>query len=209
MRAFFWMFILGFAFCTCDTIRSNRAEQRTGIDESYAGTQREIWQQPEMIIDRFGDLSNKTAVDLGTGYGYFALFLANHAEQVLALDINQEFVTRLDSIAQVDSLNIDARLVKRNDPLLAPAEADAVMMGNTYMFIEDRINYLNTLKKGMKKGGKLIIVDFKKKQTRLGPPTEGRVPLYEVEQELNAAGFMVTESNDTALDYQYIIVAVK
>lgn len=196
-----------FSLWSCD-LDQNRVDRTAGIEENYTGTQREIWQKPEMIIELFGDLSNKTAVDLGTGFGYFALFLANHAEKVLALDVNQDFVSRLDSIAQADSLNIEARLVKESDPLLEENEADAVIMCNIYMYLENRAAYLKTLRTGMSVGSKLIIVDFKKKQTRIGPSMEARLPLHLVVEELKKAGFIIREINDTALDYQYIVVAV-
>ena len=200
--------ILFFLACTACIPDGKMPNRNSGIDAVYGGTDREIWQKFQLVIDIFGDLSDKTVVDLGTGKGYCALALEEHSKEILALDINQVFVAYVDSIAQADSLNIEARLVKEDDPLLAPQEADAVIMCNTYCYLDDRVEYLNTLSKGLTKGSKVVIVDFKKKKTRIGPELEARLPLHQVVEELNQAGYIVGEINDTSLDYQYIIAAI-
>ena len=61
----------------------------------------------------------------------------------------------------------------------------------------------------MKEGGKLLIIDFKKKRTPVGPPSDIRQPLFVVENELYDAGYKNILTNDTALDYQYIVIAEK
>lgn len=52
-----------------------------------------------------------------------------------------------------------------------------------------------------------MIVDFKKKLTPIGPSQEERLAQSEVEQELIDAGYQLIISDDTTLQYQYIIVA--
>jgi len=41
------------------------------------------------------------------------------------------------------------------------------------------------------------------------PSVENRIPLYKVEQELEAAGFQHLTSYDDILEYQYIVIAEK
>ena len=52
-----------------------------------------------------------------------------------------------------------------------------------------------------------MIVDFKKKLSPIGPPQEERLSLADVEQDLIKAGYKLIVSDDTSLDYQYIIIA--
>lgn len=104
---------------------------------------------------------------------------------------------------------LEARLASANDPRLKPGEADVVLIVNTFMYMKNRVEYLRTLKKGMSVGGKLIIIDFKKKRTPIGPPSEMRLPIHEVEEALYDAGFNNITTNDTALDYQYFVMAEK
>ena len=102
------------------------------------------------------------------------------------------------------------RLVPANDPQLAPGEADVVLIVNTYMYLRNRVAYMKILQRGVSEGGKVIIVDFKKKRTAIGPPpSHERIPVFQVEEELYEAGFTDVIVNDTSLDYQYIVIATK
>ncbi len=185
-----------------------------GFAEDYVNTNRVIWQKPEMIINLMGELKNKTVADIGAGRGFFALRLAPKAEKVIAIDILPRFIDYLDSVKVMElpeniQPKLETRLAEPNDPNLNPSEADLVLIVNTYMYIKDRTSYLQTLKEGIREGGKLLIVDFKKKRTPIGPPSDIRIPLFQVEEELYEAGYRDISTNDTALDYQYILTAQK
>lgn len=187
-------------------------KRSVGFTEDYINTNRLIWQKPDMIIELLGDLSGKTVADIGAGTGFFALRLAPKAQKVIAIDIDSRFMNYLDSVKVMElPENIQNRLEPRlglpDDPRLAANEVDIVIIVNTYMWIKNKPEYLNTLKKGLISGGKLLIIDFKKKRTPIGPYTKDRVPLHEVEEQLYAAGYTNIETNDTALDYQYILIA--
>jgi len=69
--------------------------------------------------------------------------------------------------------------------------------------------YLKKLKKGLNQNGSVLIIDFKRKKTPIGPPPQFRIPLYQVESELEEAGFRNITTNDCMLDYQYVIIAEK
>ena len=186
-----------------------------GIGEDYINTNRVIWQKPDMIINMLGNLENKTVADIGAGTGFFALRLAPRAKKVIAIDIEKRFIDYLDSVKVFElpeelQPRLDTRLVPPDDPQLAPGEADVVLIVNTYMYLRNRVGYLKTLWQGVSEGGKLIIVDFKKKRTSIGPPpSHERIPVFQVEEDLYEAGYSDVYVNDTALDFQYIVTATK
>jgi hypothetical protein len=130
----------------------------------------------------------------------------------LALDIDPRFINFIDSARSKLRPDLRMRLIPRlvepNDPQLVPEETDNVLIVNTYMYIANRVAYLNTLKKGMKKGGKIVIVDYKEKKIPEGPKVELKLPLSVVEKELLQAGFQKITTDDTSLDYQYIVTAI-
>lgn len=197
-----------------DTAENIDNPRTPGIAEDYTNTNRVIWQKPDMIIDLLGDVSDKTVADIGAGTGFFALRIAPRAKKVIAIDIDERFVEYLDSVKQLElpenlQPKLEARLADPNDPHLQAEEADAVIIVNTFMYIENKVEYLKILQKGMSKGAKLLIVDFKKKRSPLGPPSEIRMPIHVVEEALYEAGFRNIETNDTVLDYQYIVTAQK
>lgn len=176
---------------------------------------RDVWQKPKIVIDMLGDLSDKTVADIGAGTGYFTFRFALEAKKVIAIDIENQFLEIINIFKRnlpVDvQERIETRLAKPNDPLLNPEEADLVVIINTIGFINNRQQYFRTLLPGMKKGSQLVIVDYKIKNLPLeiAPPVDDRVPLNVIEQELEAAGFVNIISNDTSLDYQYVVFASK
>ncbi len=179
----------------------------------FESKDRGIWQKPEMVISLLGDLKGKTVADIGAGTGYFTFRLVPRAEKVIGIDIDQRFIRFLDSmrvrLPETYRDRFETRLAKPDNPQLKPGEADAVMIVNTYGYIENRIQYLKTLIRGIQDGGELLIIDFKKNNLPIGPPDEYKVALSQVEKELITAGFTIGKVDKDALDYQYIIIAKK
>ena len=196
-----------------DTSAPNRpAERKAGFTEDYLNTNRGIWQKPDMVLNLLGDLENKTVADIGAGTGFFALRLTPLAKKVIAIDIDPRFINYLDSL-KVRALppdiqpKLETRLASPDNPRLKADEADIVLIVNTFMYVKNRVEYLKNQREGISPDGTLLIIDFKKKRTPIGPPSEIRIPLFQVEEELYEAGYKNIQTNDTALDYQYIIIA--
>ena len=176
---------------------------------------RVVWQKPEVVIGMMGDMSNKVVADIGAGSGFFSRRLAQQAKKVIAVELDERFVHFMDSIKLVElkpeyQSRFETRLATPTDSKLKPGEADIVLIVNTYIYIQDRIAYLKHLLSVLPDGGKIIIVDFKKKRMPISyPPIGVRLELFEVENELELAGFSNFESDDCSLDFQYIVMAEK
>lgn len=196
---------------------SDDSRINTNSDEEHIEANieiRGIWQKPNVVIKKLGDLEGKVVADIGAGpYGYFALRIAHQtpAKKIIALDIDINAIKFIEGakilLAENIRNRIETRLVVPHDPKLETEEADVVLIVNTYTYIENTVNYLKNLKRGIAKGGKIVIIDFKKKYTPVGPPIMNRVALGEVEQDLVRAGYQKIDSDDKTLDYQYIITA--
>lgn len=189
------------------------AEESDELAALLANFEREVWQKPKMIISRMGDLTDKTVADIGAGYGYFTFRLAQEAEKVIAIDIDSvalEVITEeKKKLDEEIRKRIETRLCPPDDPNLKPNEADLAIFVNTYIYIADRVDYLQRLKEGVTPGGRLLIIDFKKKNLPFGPPSELKLSLSQIEQELSRAGWQQVQSDDTSLDYQYIVTATR
>jgi 2-polyprenyl-3-methyl-5-hydroxy-6-metoxy-1,4-benzoquinol methylase len=168
------------------------------------------WQKPEAVIENLGPLERKTVADIGAGTGYFAFPIAKKATNVIAIDIDQRFLDYIEHKKQKQKIgaNIETRLTAPDSPGLKTSEADVVLMVDTYHHIENRIAYLKKLKNTIRKGGVLVIVDFKKETPPPpGPPAELRLAQEHVELELKSAGFTTISADRDLLPYQYVIKA--
>ena len=231
-----YILLLCFAFVNCRPDPANNtstkqpstdtSDQQPATEEDPASLEellkeynppgRDVWQKPEKVIDKMGDLSDKVVADLGAGSGDFFTFrIAQHAEKVIALEIRQELIELIDSMKMLQlkpeyQERLETRLVTPTDSKLSLGEADIILVVNTYIYIRNRDTYLKHLWDVLPEGGQLLIVDFKKKRIPIRfPKQRDRLELYNVENELYRAGFNVLESDDCSLDYQYIVVAEK
>ena len=189
-----------------------------GFFDTYENTNRNIWQKPEMIIDLIGNLGgrieDKTIVDIGAGKGIFSLPLTYEAKKVIAIEIAPNLIKYLEErkaleIPEDYQDKLEIRFAEAMDAKLKNGEADVVLIVNTFPYFADKVAYMKKLRKGLSPNGKVIIIDFKKKRIPTGPPAEIKVPLYQVEDYLELAGYSNIQSNDTALDYQYVVIADK
>ncbi|MEM9836766.1 MAG: methyltransferase domain-containing protein [Bacteroidota bacterium] len=215
MLRYLLILLIPLAFAHCD-----RAETTTGpsiaapAEDQYLKN-RIAWQQPAVVIEAMGDLEEKVVADIGAGKGYFAQRLAPLCDRVIAIEIDPSLVHYLnDTLRQLElpkqiRPRLEARLGTVTDPKLTKKEVDVVLFVNTFMQIENQVNYLQQLNAAIKENGRIVIVDWKKRLMPMGPPQDLRVPLYRAEQMLQESGYTVVKSDDSSLEFQYIVVAEK
>lgn len=174
--------------------------------------ERTEWQNPELVLKVLGDLNEKVVADVGAGSGYFTFKIARTAKKVIALDIDPnslEYINNQKAIVGSWADNIEARLTPPDVPNLLDNETDLVLIVNTYGYIPNKDKYLLRLLQGIKKGGKLVIVDFKSGEIPVGPSDENKVSAVELQKSLRRAGFNNLVSDLKSLEFQYIITAEK
>ena len=209
---------IALVFTSCDLGKDNNGSvpvavtaPKTDIKTEQKG--RFAWQKPSIVIDKLGDLSGKTVADIGAGTGYFTFRFAQNAEKVIAIDIDPDMLEMIEVFREnLDSTiqqRIETRLSTSDDSKLWPEEADVAVIINTIGYIGNRVTYLRELRRRIKSDGLLLIVDFKLKRIpeEFAPPPESRVNIIELEEILMASGYEMVETDDTSLDYQYIILA--
>jgi len=177
--------------------------------ERFEGAERDVYQQPQKVMQYIGDVNGKTIMDLGAGTGYFTFRLVETGAKVIAADVDDRFLNYMKQKA--DSLNIgnkiELRKVPYDSPDLQPDEIDKLLIVNTYHHIDNRNEYFKKVKNGLKTNGEAIIIDFFKKKQKIGPPKRYCVSADEVVEELKDAGFTAFEVEKDLLEYQYLIRA--
>ncbi len=170
---------------------------------------RDAYQKPHEVVMALGLKDGDRVADIGAGSGYFSLRFAQHVGaggQVLAVDINPDMILHLNQrIRDARLENVRTILALPGDPLLAPASVDQIFICETWHHITDRPHYLALLKKTLKPGGRVVVIDFHKRPTPVGPPAEMRVAREDVVTEFEQAGFRLAKEQ-TLLPYQYFLV---
>ena len=180
-------------------------ESSIGID-----TERGSWQNPDLVIEKLGDLSGKIIADIGSGTGYFTLPISRVAQKVVAIDIEQRFLDYIEDrklelpIEQADV--IETRLTVENEPNLHTDEVDAVLMVNTFYYLYNRADYMKIVNDALRNNGILVLVDFMPGNLPVGPSTD-KVSSKDVIEILKIAGFRDIQVDEESLQYQYIITA--
>ncbi len=155
---------------------------------------------PQQIIKKLNLKSNMTAVDFGCGSGSWVLPLAETLEdgKVYAIDILEEPLSALQGKAKAKTLeNIETVLadIEKNSKL-EDGIADLVLMTDLLFEVDDVEAVLEEGKRVLKKGGRILVVDWKK-DVALGPK-EGRVLPSEIKKLAKDLGLKLTEPSTRA-----------
>ncbi len=170
---------------------------------------RDGYQKPAEVLKALRIREGEVIADIGSGSGYFTLPLARavgKTGRVYAVDINPDMIRHLNRrIRDLGVTNVVTVLCAPDDPLLADASVDRFFICDTWHHIEGHPKYLALLKRMLKPGGQVIMVDFKKVKTPMGPPMEMRIARDDLVQEMETNGIRLTEEH-TFLAHQYFLV---
>lgn len=177
-----------------------------GYIAKMEGADRDAWQKPDAVLDALGLKPAQVVCDLGAGPGYFALRAAKRVQQVFAVDVEPRMLAALrDRIERAGAKNVTPVLGLPGDPLLPRAACDVILIVDTFHHFPDGTAYLARLAASLKKGGRLVNIDFHKRETPVGPPVGHRVAREAFLAHAEAAGFKVVQE-PTFLPHQYFFV---
>lgn len=162
---------------------------------------RDQWQKPHEVIEALQLRPDEVIADIGAGTGYFARRFARHCGKVFAVDIEPAL---LEAAARNAPPNLVTLLAAPDDPKLPEASLDTVFFCDVLHHIAGRPAYYRKLRRALKPGGRLVVIDFHKRRLPVGPPPAMKLSREEVEQELQGAGFRLTRSWPI-LPHQYFL----
>lgn len=184
----------------------HRFDDPAKFAKQFDDPKRDEWQMPSRVIDALGLKAGMAVADIGAGTGYFSMRLARVSPDlaVYSVDIEPKMVEHLTHRAAGEKLgNVTAVLAGANSPNL-PKPVDVVLIVDTYHHIGDRPAYFRELKKALKPGGRIAIVDFRKDAPE-GPPVEFRFTVEQIEAEMKEAGYSLDRKHDFLPRQHYLI----
>jgi len=162
--------------------------------------------QVDKVVETLKVRPDDRVCDLGSGSGLFTRPLARKANGkgvVYAVDIDSELLKHVERTAQEQKLtNIKPILASETDPKL-PEPVDLITIFDTMHHIGNRGEYLKGLKKYLKPGGRVAVIDF----SRDWPAGHEKMvyTVSDLDGWMTAAGFKRVEQHDF-LDNNFFVV---
>ncbi|MFQ5876289.1 MAG: class I SAM-dependent methyltransferase [Acidobacteriota bacterium] len=179
--------------------------------EIFDDPARDAWQRPAVVTAALDLEPGMTVADIGAGTGYFLPYLSKAVSPgglVLAIDIEPEMVRHIGDRAGEEGLeNVVPVLAAPDDPFLPRGRVDRVLIVNTYHHFDGRLDYFRRMRASLAPGGRVAIVDFRKKPLPVGPPLEHKLAKDFVIEEMRTAGWRL-EADKGILPHQYFLVFV-
>ncbi len=218
MTFFRWILLLfglvsvGFAQ---DNVRRTQEELHQLHQDSKAYIQfledpkRDAYQKPREVMAALGIKPGEVIADIGAGSGYFTFHLAHQVGEtgrVYAVDINPDMIIYLNRrIRDSNARNVVAILAPPDDPLLPDNSLDRFFFCDTWHHIEKHDQYLALMKKALKTGGQVVMIDFQKKELPVGPPLNMKIAREDLIRQMEQDGFVLVQEH-TFLPYQYFLI---
>jgi arsenite methyltransferase len=171
--------------------------------------QRDAYQKPHEVIIALGLKQGEVLADIGAGSGYFTFRLAQDAGEtgrVYAVDVSPDMILHMNQrIRDLKIKNVVTILSAPDDPLLIDGSIDRFFICDTWHHIQNQQHYLALIRKMLKPGGQVIMIDFQKKDSPVGAPMEMRIAREDLIKQMEANGFKIAQEH-TFLPYQYFLI---
>jgi ubiquinone/menaquinone biosynthesis C-methylase UbiE len=192
------------------------AEGRERVAKTLAAPDRDAKQRPQELVDHMGLKPGITVADVGTGVGYMLPYLSRAvgpSGKVLAEDIADDFLAKAKAKAAADML-ANVSFVKGSEvsPNLPDGQVDVELALDSYHHYDYPEKMLAALHKSLKKGGRLVIVEYYKRPNAM--PTGNamehiRADEPEVIKEIEASHFKLLSKREHIKDSQYMLIFEK
>lgn len=171
---------------------------------------REVYDKRLEIVAATGVKPGMHVADVGAGTGLFTKLFSPAVGtngKVYAVDISAEFIKNIRRIAQEQDLNNVETVINTQKSVSLPENSvDIVFVCNTYHHFEYPQSMLASIKRALRKKGRLIIVDYKKikGQSSKWVMNHIRDGKRQVIKEITRAGFNLTEEKRFLTTNYYI-----
>jgi ubiquinone/menaquinone biosynthesis C-methylase UbiE len=171
--------------------------------------ERDEWQKPSEVVAALDLSPGSTVADLGAGTGYFSRYLSRAVGErgtVFAVDVEERLIEHIRKRAELEKTpNVIPVLASADDPRLPYGSIDVVLIVDTYHHFNDRLTYFRRLARALERGGRIVVIDWFKRELAKGPPLAHKLPRKQVVEEMTTAGYELV-GEPSLLPYQYFLI---
>lgn len=169
--------------------------------------------RPDEILRQLYIREGQAVADIGSGGGYFTLAFARKAGKtgrVYAVDVKKKYLDFIRRQSERAGLgNIIFVLAGEGGPDLPDAGIDLIFARNVFHHLPERSNYFARLKKYLKPGGRVAIIEHKKKGFGFVALFGHHTSPETIVGDMEKAGYSRLESFDFLPDQTFIMFTVK
>jgi predicted methyltransferase len=170
---------------------------------------REQEEQPERALDPIGVVPGMIVADVGAGSGYMTTRLARRvgpSGKVYANDVQPALLEILRDKARRDGLtNIEIVPGTEDDARLPERAIDLALLVDVYHEFSHPQKMLQSLRRSLKPGGELVLVEYRKEDPSIPIADEHRLSVADARTEVQAEGFTF-DRVVSGLPRQHIVV---
>src|SRR4051812_33910222 len=182
-----------------------------GVDWLFRETRVEE-EQPEAMLDALKIPRGATVADVGAGAGYHSIRLARRVGPegtVLATDVQPEMLRMLRQNARTARVNnIKPLLCSQEDTMLPDGKVDLILMVDVYHECSDPETVLQGLRKALRPGGRLVLVEFRGEDPDVPIKPEHKMTVEQARREVEPQGLTFKTSLEF-LPWQHVIIFEK
>lgn len=161
---------------------------------------------PKETLEKYNISKHANIADIGAGTGYFTNELIHITDgAIYALDISEDMLNHLEE--HKVSERIQTIQTKEDHLILPDKSVDVVLMVNVLHEVPNMDEFMNELNRILTDDGKLIIIEWAKKEMQHGPRVDHRLSVDEIKTH---ASLILTEFEVVDVsDYFDSVVASK
>ena len=167
--------------------------------------------RPKKTLVEAGLSKGDVFCDIGAGTGVFTIEAAaiTHAA-TYAIDTSEDMLAAVTAKARALGIeNINNIKPDGFDYPIGDNSCDFVFMSSVLHEVDNRKALMNEIQRILRDDGKLIIIEFHKKPTPLGPPETRRLDIEETKNIAEENGFMETSMKVLGENYYMCIFKKK
>jgi len=125
-----------------------------------------MFAEPGRMVRMLGLAENAVVADLGAGTGFYAVAAAELLPRgkVYAVEVQKDYISKIrDKVRTAHLGNVEAiwgNIEKAGGTKIKDGAVDAVLSSNVLFQVEDKGGFLNEIKRILKPGGKVLLVDW-------------------------------------------------
>ena len=176
---------------------------------------REVFQHRRRILEACQIQPGQTVADIGAGTGLFTrMFSEAVGDQgrVIAVDIAKQFLEHIRATsAKLGQKNVETVLCTSDSTELAENSVDVAFICDTYHHFEFPLKTMASLRRALKPGGRVIVIDFHRipGKTKAWTLNHVRAGQEVFESEIVESGFLKTREVKGILEENYFVEFTK